>query len=323
MKKILFTGCGGQIGSELLFAFRSLFGNENIIASDLSTNINKDVIESGPFVQLDVLNKQLLSDTIDKYEIDGIVHLAAILSAVGEKNPQLAWNVNMNGTVNIFELAREKKIERVLVPSSIAVFGHDTPPTMTPQKTVLQPSTMYGVTKVAVELLGNYYNLKYGMDIRGLRYPGVISHKTLPGGGTTDYAVAIYFDAVAKGSYECFLKEDTMLPMIYMPDCIKATIELFLADKSRLTNATGYNLAAFSVTPKEMAKSIRKVIPDFEITYNPDFRQAIADSWPDSIDDHEARAEWDWKPEYDLDKMTEDIIKEIRLKNNNKVASQI
>lgn len=314
MKKILFTGCGGQIGSELLFAFRSILGNENVIASDVSTNINKEVIESGPFIQLDVLNAQAISDAIDKYEIDGIVHLAAILSAVGEKNPQLAWNVNMNGTVNIFEVAREKNIKRVLVPSSIAVFGPDTPSTMTPQKTVLHPSTMYGVTKVSVELLGNYYNLKYGMDIRGLRYPGVISHKTLPGGGTTDYAVAIYFDAVKKGSYECFLREDTMLPMIYMPDCIKATVDLFFADKSRLTNATGYNLAAFSVTPKEITESIRKVIPDFKISYAPDFRQAIADSWPDSIDDNEARSEWDWKPEFNLDTMTLDIIEAIKLK---------
>jgi len=314
MKKILFTGCGGQIGTELALAFRSIYGNDNIIASDLSAKVSDELLQSGTFIQLDVLDKELLSETIDKHNVGAIVHLAAILSAVGEKNPQLAWNVNMNGTVNIFELAREKKIEKVLVPSSIAVFGHDTPSVMTPQKTVLHPSTMYGVTKVAIELLGSYYNLKYGMDIRGLRYPGVISHKTLPGGGTTDYAVAIYFDAVKKGSYECFLREDTMLPMIYMPDCLKATVELFQADNGRLKDATAYNIAAFSVTPKDIAQSIKRVIPGFEITYNPDFRQEIADSWPDSIDDHEAREEWDWKPDYDLDKMTEDIIKEIRLK---------
>lgn len=314
MKKILFTGCGGQIGSELTLAFRKLYGNENIIASDLSTKVCPDLLNSGPFVQLDVLDTKALGETIDKYKVDGIVHLAAILSAVGEKNPQLAWNVNINGTVNIFEVAREKKLKRILVPSSIAAFGPDTPRTMTPQKTILHPTTMYGVTKVALELLGDYYNLKYDMDIRGLRYPGVISHKTQPGGGTTDYAVAIYFDAVKKGSYECFLKEDTMLPMIYMPDCLKATIDLFQADKSRLQNATGYNLAAFSVTPKEMTESIQKVIPGFKISYSPDYRQEIADSWPDSIDDKEARAEWDWKPDYDLDSMTVDIIKEIRLK---------
>lgn len=314
MKKILFTGCGGQIGSELTLAFRKLYGNENIIASDLSTKVCPDLLNSGPFVQLDVLDAKALGETIDKYKVDGIVHLAAILSAVGEKKPQLAWNVNINGTVNVFEVAREKKLKRVLVPSSIAAFGPDTPRTMTPQKTILHPTTMYGVTKVVLELLGDYYNLKYDMDIRGLRYPGVISHKTQPGGGTTDYAVAIYFDAVKKGSYECFLKEDTMLPMIYMPDCLKATIDLFQADKSRLQNATGYNLAAFSVTPKEITESIQKVIPGFKISYSPDYRQEIADSWPDSIDDKEARAEWDWKPDYDLDSMTVDIIKEIRLK---------
>ena len=314
MKKILFTGCAGQIGSELTLAFRKLYGNDNIIASDLSTKVCPDLLNSGPFVQLNVLDTKALGETIDKYKVDGIVHLAAILSAVGEKNPQLAWNVNINGTVNVFEVAREKKLERVLVPSSIAAFGPDTPRTMTPQKTILHPTTMYGVTKVALELLGNYYNLKYDMDIRGLRYPGVISHKTQPGGGTTDYAVAIYFDAVKQGSYECFLTEDTMLPMIYMPDCLKATIELFQAEKSRLQNATGYNLAAFSVTPKEMTESIQKVIPDFKISYSPDYRQEIADSWPDSIDDKEARDEWDWKPDYDLDSMTVDIIKEIRLK---------
>lgn len=314
MNKILFTGCGGQIGSELTLAFRKIYGNDNIIASDISTKVCPDLLNSGPFVQLDVLDPKAIGETIDKYKVDGIVHLAAILSAVGEKNPQLAWNVNINGTVNVFEVAREKKLQRVLVPSSIAAFGPDTPQTMTPQKTILHPTTMYGVTKVAVELLGNYYNLKYDMDIRGLRYPGVISHKTQPGGGTTDYAVAIYFDAVKHGSYECFLSENTMLPMIYMPDCLKATIELFQADKLRLQNATGYNLAAFSVTPKEISESIRKVIPDFEISYTPDYRQQIADSWPNSIDDKEAREEWDWKPDYNLDAMTRDIIKEIRLK---------
>lgn len=314
MKKILFTGCGGQIGSELTLAFRQLYGNENIIASDLSTKINDEVLNGGPFVQLDVLDTKSVAETIDKYKVGGIVHLAAILSAVGEKNPQLAWNVNMNGTCNIFEIAREKNIERVLVPSSIAAFGPDTPKVNTPQKTILHPTTMYGVTKVATELLGSYYNLKYGMDIRGLRYPGVISHKTLPGGGTTDYAVAIYFEAVKKASYECFLSENTLLPMIYMPDCLKATIDLFHADKSRLNDSTAYNIAAFSVSPKEISSSIKKIIPNFEISYAPDFRQKIADSWPNSIDDHEARQEWDWKPDFDLDRMTTDIIHEIRNK---------
>jgi nucleoside-diphosphate-sugar epimerase len=314
MKKILFTGCGGQIGSELTLAFREIYGSDNVIASDVSDKICAELRDSGPFVHLDVLDTKAIAETIDKYKIDAVVHLAAILSAVGEMKPQLAWNVNINGAVNIFEVAREKKLERVLTPSSMAVFGPDTPKDNTPQKTILLPTTMYGVTKVAIELLGNYYNLRYGMDIRGLRYPGIISHKTPPGGGTTDYAVAIYFDAVKKQSYDCFLRADSMLPMMYMPDCIKATTELFLADKDKLKNATGYNVTAFSVTPAEIAASIRKIIPDFEITYHPDFRQEIADSWVDSMDDSHARDEWGWKPDFDLDAMTQDIIQAIRSK---------
>lgn len=316
MKKILFTGCGGQIGSELTLAFRQIFGDDNIIASDVSDKISPDLRDSGPFVHLDVLDAKAIAETIDKYKIDAVVHLAAILSAVGEKKPQLAWNVNMNGSINIFEIAREKKLERVLVPSSMAVFGPDTPKENTPQKTILIPTTMYGITKVSTELLGNYYNLHYGMDIRGLRYPGIISHKTPPGGGTTDYAVAIYFDAVRQKSYDCFLSEDSMLPMMYMPDCIKATTELFLAEKDKLQNPTGYNVTAFSVTPADIAASIRKIIPDFEITYHPDFRQEIADSWVNSMDDTQARNEWGWLPDFDLDTMTQDIIKEIKLKKD-------
>lgn len=316
MKRILFTGCGGQIGSELTLKFREEYGADNVIASDLSNKISDELRESGPFIHLDVLDRSAIAEVIDKYEIDGIVHLAAILSAVGEKNPQLAWNVNMNGTVNVFEVAREKGIQRVLVPSSIAVFGPDTPKVMTPQNTILHPSTMYGVTKVAIELLGDYYNKRFGMDIRGLRYPGVISHKTLPGGGTTDYAVAIYFDAVKQESYNCFLQPDTALPMIYMPDCLRATLELFQADKSKLTCSTGYNVSAFSTTPAEVAASIKKIIPNFEITYSPDYRQEIADSWTNSMDDTFAREEWGWKPNYDLDKVSEDMIKEIRNKTS-------
>ena len=313
MKKILFTGCGGQIGSELTLAFRKIYGSSNVVASDVSSKINSEVLEDGPFVHLDVLDSRRIAEVVDQYNIDAIVHLAAVLSAVGEKNPQLAWNVNINGSVNVFDVAREKKLERVLVPSSIAVFGPDSPRIHTPQKTILRPTTMYGVTKVATELLGDYYNRRFGMDIRGLRYPGVISYKTPPGGGTTDYAVAIYFEAVRQKSYDCFLKEDTMLPMMYMPDCIRATTELFHANQDRLRHGTGYNIAGFSVTPADIAESIRTVIPGFRMTCHPDFRQEIADSWPDSLDDREAREEWNWKPTYDLDRMTEDIIKEIRL----------
>jgi nucleoside-diphosphate-sugar epimerase len=312
MKKILFTGCGGQIGTELTLAFRKIYGNSNIIASDVSPKVNQEVLESGPFVHLDVLDRNRIAEVVDQFKIEAIVHLAAILSAVGEKNPQLAWNVNMNGSVNIFEVAREKKLKRILVPSSIAVFGPDSPRTCTPQKTILRPTTMYGVTKVATELLGDYYNRRFGIDIRGLRYPGVISYKTPPGGGTTDYAVAIYFDAIKQKSYDCFLREDTMLPMIYMTDCIRATIELFQADREKLCHGVGYNVAGFSVTPSDVAASIRKIIPDFQISYRPDFRQAIADSWPDSLDDKEAREEWNWKPAYDLDQTTEEMIRGIR-----------
>lgn len=314
MKKILFTGCGGQVGSELTLAFRKIYGDNNIIASDISDKVNKELVESGPFVQLNVLDAKAIGEIVDKYKVDAIVHLAAILSAVGEKKPQLAWDVNINGCVNVFEVAREKQIKRIFTPSSMAVFGPDTPKVNTPQKTILIPTTIYGVTKAAIELLGNYYNLRYDMDIRGLRYPGIISHKTAPGGGTTDYAVAIYFDAVRQKSYECFLKEDTTLPMMYMPDCIKATTELFEADKNKLKNATGYNVTAFSVSPTDIANSICKVIPDFKITYKPDFRQDIADSWINSMDDSAARNEWGWQPDYNLDSMTNDIINAIRLK---------
>ncbi|GHS87072.1 L-threonine 3-dehydrogenase [Bacteroidia bacterium] len=308
IKRILFTGSNGQIGSELSRAFRKIYGNENVIVTDIAPNSK---VADDHYEQLDVLDADRLAKLVDTYKVDAIVHLAALLSAVGEQKPQLAWNINMNGTINVFEVAREKKLQRVFVPSSIGVFGSTTPLDNTPQDTVLQPSTMYGITKVSGELLGDYYVKKYGLDIRGLRYPGIISNDTLPGGGTTDYAVAIYYDAIKQGSYECFLSENTMLPMMYMPDCIKATTDLFQADFSKLKHHTGFNLAAFSVTPKDMAASIRKYIPNFTISYKPDFRQAIADSWPNTIDDSAARTEWQWKPNYDLDTMTQDMLKVI------------
>lgn len=312
MKRILFTGCAGQIGSELLLAFRKKYGADAVVASDIAEHVSMDVLESGPFEKLDVLNTEAMERVVEKYDVGSIVHLAAILSAVGEVKPQLAWNVNINGAYNVLEIARTKKLERVLIPSSMAAFGPDTPKDNAPQKTILLPTTMYGVTKVTIELLGNYYNLHYGMDVRGLRYPGIISHKTAPGGGTTDYAVAIYFDAVKKGSYECFLKEDSLLPMMYMPDCLKATMDLFAADKSKLSYSTGYNVSAFSVTPAQIADSIRKIIPNFTITYKPDERQAIADSWVNSMDDTQAAHDWGWKASFDLDTMTRDMITAIR-----------
>jgi nucleoside-diphosphate-sugar epimerase len=315
IKKILVTGSSGQIGSELVMALRTIYGGENVIASDKCDNASKKIKSSGPFEKLDVLNYNEIDQIIDKHQVDAIVHLAAILSAVGEKNPMLAWNVNINGLINVLELAREKKLLRVLIPSSIAAFGPTTPVENTPQKTILKPTTMYGVTKVAGELLADYYVSKYGIDVRGLRYPGIISNETMPGGGTTDYAVAIYYEAVKSGKYECFLSENTNLPMMYMPDCLKATLDLFHADYTKLKNHSDFNVAAFSVTPKLMAESIKKYMPEFEITYKPDFRQAIADSWPNSIDDSCARAEWGWQPAFDLDSMTQDMLKVISEKH--------
>jgi nucleoside-diphosphate-sugar epimerase len=313
MKNILVIGCAGQIGTELTLALRKIYGNDHVLATDIKTAPDV-ILNSGPFETLDVLDRDRLREIVQKYSIDGIINLAAILSAVGEERPMLAWDVNMNGLLNVLEVAREENIDRVLTPSSIAAFGPETPRDNTPQETVLRPKTMYGITKVAGELLGDYYVHKYGMDVRGLRYPGIISHETLPGGGTTDYAVAIYYDAIKYGKYTSFVREDTMLPMMYMPDCLDATIQLFHADKSKLKHHSDFNLAAMSFDVKELADSIKKYIPEFEIEYKPDFRQAIADTWPRSIDDSAAREEWGWEPKYDLDAMTQDMLKHIREK---------
>lgn len=311
MKKILIIGAVGQIGSELTLALRNIYGNENVIASTRKTPPSDKVKNSGPFEFFDTTNKDDLLKVCKKYEIDAIVNMAAILSAVGEKYPMLAWDVNMNGLINVLEVAVELKMKQVLIPSSIAVFGPGTPLDCAPQETVLKPTTMYGVTKVAGELLCDYYVQRFGLDVRGLRYPGIISNETLPGGGTTDYAVAIYYDAVKYGKYTCFVKEDTKLPMMYMPDCLKGTIDLMQADFSKLKHHSDFNLGAMSFTVGEMAESIKKYIPEFEITYEPDFRQAIADSWPDAVDDSAAKEEWGWKPSYDLDTMTQDMLKVI------------
>jgi nucleoside-diphosphate-sugar epimerase len=308
IKRILVTGSCGQIGSELTLALRKIYGASHVIASDICPDVKDSFLESGPFEQLDVLDAKRVSSVIDKYDVDTIVHLAAILSAVGEKKPALAWEVNINGLMNIFEIAREKNMNQVMVPSSIAVFGPSTPKQNTPQETILKPTTMYGITKVTGELLADYYVAKYGMDIRGLRYPGIISNDTLPGGGTTDYAVEIFYEAVKHGSYECFLSEETRLPMMYMPDCLKATIDLMHADFSRLRHFADFNVGSMSFSAGELAEAIQKYLPEFAVTYKPDFRQSIADSWPDSIDDSAAREEWGWQPEYDLDGMTRDML---------------
>lgn len=305
MKKILVTGCAGQIGTELTLSLRKIYGAENVIASDLHL---PEKCGEGPSEILDVTDRARLDEIVKKHQVDCIVNLAAILSATGEKNPMLAWNVNMNGLINVLECAKEHKMKQVLTPSSIAAFGPGTPLNNTPQETVLHPSTMYGITKVAGELLGDYYVNKYGLDVRGLRYPGIISNEALPGGGTTDYAVAIYYDAIKYGKYTCFVKEDTRLPMMYMPDCLKATIDLMQADFSQLKHHSDFNVGAMSFSVGELAASIKKYIPHFEIEYKPDFRQAIADSWPNSVDDSAAREEWGWQPTYDLDAMTRDML---------------
>ena len=315
MKKILVIGAVGQIGSELTLELRRIWGNENVIASTRKTLPSDAVKETGPFEFFDIVNRPRLEEVCKKYNVDAIVNMAAILSAVGEKNPMLAWDVNMNGLINVLEVAREMNMKQVMIPSSIAVFGPGTPLDCAPQETVLKPTTMYGVTKVAGELLADYYVNKYNLDVRGLRYPGIISYETLPGGGTTDYAVGIYFDAIKHGKYTCFVKEDTRLPMMYMPDCLKATTDLMQADFDKLKHHSDFNVGAMSFSVAEMADSIRKFIPNFEITYEPDFRQAIADSWPDSVEDSAAREEWGWKPSFNLDAMTKDMLDNIRIKH--------
>ncbi|MEI6853023.1 MAG: NAD-dependent epimerase/dehydratase family protein [Bacteroidota bacterium] len=312
MDKILIIGALGQIGSELTPELRAIYGNDNVIASDIQDDYSN---VGDPYVKLDVTDAKSFADIIKKHGITMVINMAAILSANGEVSPMTAWNINMNGLINTLEVCREHNVRRVLVPSSIAAFGPGTPVDNTPQETVLHPSTMYGITKVSGELLCDYYVRKYCMDVRGLRYPGIISYKTLPGGGTTDYAVAIYYDAVKYGKYTCFVREDTRLPMMYMPDCLKATIDLLHADFSKLVHHSDFNLSAMSFSAGELAASIRKFMPDFTIEYAPDFRQKIADSWPNSIDDSCARKEWGWKPAYDLDAMTKDMLEKISEKH--------
>ncbi|MGQ9457765.1 MAG: NAD-dependent epimerase/dehydratase family protein [Anaerolineae bacterium] len=314
MKRILVTGAAGQIGSELTLALRERYGAEKVVAAGHRTPPSPELRDSGPFEFLDVTQRESLERVVDRYAIDTIYHMAAILSATGEQNPQLAWQVNMGGLYNVLEVARERDMVRLFCPSSMAVFGPEAPKDRTPQETVLRPTTIYGVTKVAGELLCNYYFHKYGLDVRGLRYPGIISAETFPGGGTTDYAVAIFYDAILHGHYTCFVREDTVLPMMYMPDCIRATILLMEADLSRLRYHADYNVAALSFSAGELAAEIRKHIPTFTVEYKPDFRQVIADSWPRSIDDTPAREDWGWAPQYDLPAMVEDMLARLREK---------
>lgn len=309
--KILVIGASGQIGVELTLALRKIYGNSNVIASDLREE-NDLLRGSGPYVSLDVMNKEMLHVQVIRQNITQIYLLAAILSATGEKNPTLAWNLNMQGLLNVLDIAREEQIKKVYWPSSIAVFGPTSPKQNCPQQTIIEPTTVYGISKYAGEFWCNYFNHRYKVDVRSLRYPGLISYKSSPGGGTTDYAVEIFNDALEDKHYECFLKADTYLPMMYMPDAIRATIELMEAPEEKISIRTSYNISGMSFSPQEIANEIKLHVPDFTIGYKPDYRQTIAESWPQSIDDSVANNDWGWKPEYDLKKMTKDMIDNLR-----------
>jgi nucleoside-diphosphate-sugar epimerase len=311
MRRILVTGSYGQIGSELVPALREKYGNENVIATDIKSP--PVLRETDLFLYLDALNSEALAEVVREKEIGTIYHMASILSATGEKMPQTAWNTNMNSLLNVLEVGRKYGIERIIWPSSIAVFGPSTPREDTPDDTIMRPTTMYGITKVAGELLVEYYFKKYGLDTRSMRLPGIISSETPPGGGTTDYAVEVFYEAIKQKRYTCFVEESTMLPMMYMPDCIKAFIDLTEADGSKLKHRV-FNVAGMSFTAGDLAAEIRKQIPEFRIEYKPDFRQEIADSWPRSINDSLAREEWDWSPSYNLATMTKDMIKKLSKK---------
>jgi nucleoside-diphosphate-sugar epimerase len=309
-EKILVIGASGQIGVELTLALRKIYGNANVVASDLREE--NDLLKgTGPYVSMDVMNKEMLHVQVIRQGITQIYLLAAILSATGEKNPNLAWSLNMQSLLNVLDIAREEKLTKVYWPSSIAVFGPTSPKQNCPQATVIEPVTVYGISKFAGEFWCNYYFRRYGVDVRSLRYPGLISYKSAPGGGTTDYAVEIFHEAREEKKYECFLREDTYLPMMYMPDAIRATIELMEADASKISVRTSYNISGMSFSPKEIAAAIQKHIPDFSISYKPDYRQSIADSWPQSIDDAVARKDWDWKEEFALERMVKEMLENL------------
>ncbi|MFT7101868.1 MAG: nucleoside-diphosphate-sugar epimerase [Bacteroidia bacterium] len=304
---VLVIGASGQLGTELVMALREQYGNQNVLAADLKTASN-EVKESGPFELLDVMDRDRLHQLVVQYNIGQVYLLAALLSAMAEQKVMPAWNLNIYGLFYVLELAKEGLIDKVYWPSSIAVFGPNTLKLNTPQSTITEPSTVYGISKLAGERWCDYYNKRYGVDVRSLRYPGLIGNKGNPGGGTTDYAVDIFHKAVSGLPYECFLSKNTRLPMMYMPDAIRATINLMEAPEEQIKIRSGYNLSAFSFTPEELAMEIRKHIPDFSITYNPDFRQEIADGWPSSVDDSIAALDWGWKHEFTLETMTSDML---------------
>ena len=319
MKRILVTGATGQIGSELTLALRERYGNENVVAAGHKRKPTEELLNSGPFEIIDCGMISTVEKVMKKYKIDAIYHLAAILSAVAEANPKLAWDVNINGLCNILDVAREHGCA-VFTPSSIGAFGPNTPKDNTPQDTIQRPNTMYGVTKVAGELLCDYYNKKFGVDARGVRFPGIISYVTLPGGGTTDYSVEIFYEALKHRRYTCYLKPDTYMDMMYMPDAIKAAIDIMEADPKKLLHRNAFNVTAMSFAPENIANEIKRYIPDFVIEYNIDpVRQAIADSWPNKMDDSTAREEWGWKPSYDLASMTKDMLEKLSKKLEIKI----
>ena len=314
--KILIIGACGQIGSELTAKLREIYGLDNVIASDIRKGEQK-VFETGPFELVDAMNYDQVADLVEKYQVTDVYLMAALLSATAEKNPAFAWDLNMNSLFHVLNLAKAGKINKIFWPSSIAVFGPTTPRINTPQYTVMEPSTVYGISKQAGERWCEYYFNKFGVDVRSIRYPGLISWTTPPGGGTTDYAVDIYYKAIEEKKYTCFLSEQTALPMMYMDDAIKATISIMQAPAEQVKIRSSYNLSAISFTPAEIAESIKKRIPEFTISYEPDFRQAIADSWPASIDDSSARNDWGWHNDYDMEKMTDTMLTNL----SNKLVS--
>lgn len=305
---VLVIGACGQLGSELTLALRSIYGDANVVAADIQVPRQAELRDSGPSEILDVLDAPQLAGIVAKYNIKQIYHLAAILSATGEKHRKFAWRLNMDGLLNVLDVSVQMNVQKVYWPSSIAVFGPNTPRQHTPQHTTMDPNTVYGISKQAGERWCEYYFEKLGLDVRSLRYPGLIGYKALPGGGTTDYAVDIYHQALSKGQYECFLSENTYLPMMYMPDAIKATLDLMHAPAEQVKVRSSYNVSGMSFSPKEIAASLQRHIPSFAISYAPDYRQNIADSWPQSIDDSVARQDWGWKPAYALDTMTDDML---------------
>ncbi|MDP4282836.1 MAG: NAD-dependent epimerase/dehydratase family protein [Bacteroidota bacterium] len=315
--RILVIGACGQIGVELTLELRKIYGDANVVASDLREE-NPLLKGTGPYVSLDVMNKEMLHVQVIRQNITQIYLLAAILSATGEKNPHLAWSLNTQSLLNVLEIAKDENIQKVYWPSSIAVFGPTSPKINCPQQTIIEPITVYGISKYAGEFWCNYFYHRYQVDVRSLRYPGLISYKSEPGGGTTDYAVEIFHDALEENSYTCFLKEDTYIPMMYMPDAIRATIELMETNADKISVRTSYNISGMSFSPKEIAAEIKKHLPEFTINYQPDYRLAIAESWPQSIDDSVANKDWQWKPKFDLSEVTIDMIANLKkkLKNN-------